>query len=175
MRKYLWLSLFLIFVFMPFIQADVLKKQVLFNDVISELPSFSDVSCKFSQEKYLKNSGVSLLSGGNFYFKKSSGITFETLYPINSIVSYTKNSNRQIGKIIDAISNKNYSFIDKNFKVYFEKKSNLWILVLVPQNNMHASEVLDYIEISGNNTIDSIIVKSLNGDKTKLQFVCPRG
>lgn len=175
MRKTLLLLFLAFFVCVSIVNANVYNNQISFGDVVSKLPDFLDVSCKYTQDKYIQSSGLTLSSGGNFYFKKSEGIFFETLYPIRSVKSYNNNSNRQISRIVEAISNKNYSFIDKNFKVYFENKANIWTFVLAPKNNTSAFEVLDYIKVSGNYAVDNIVIKSLNGDRTELKFVCPRG
>ena len=53
--------------------------------IAKQMPELKDVSCKFTQEKYI---GTAVLkSGGNFQFVKKKGAIFETLYPIKSTVS----------------------------------------------------------------------------------------
>lgn len=81
------------------------------KNIAKNMPSLKDAVCTFTQEKTIGS--TSLKSGGNFKFIKSKGAIFETEYPIKSTVSYTSAQNKQMNEVIMAISNKNYSYLDK--------------------------------------------------------------
>ena len=139
-----------------------------------KIPLFESTSCKFSQEKYMKTAQAHIKSGGNFKFLKDRGVIFETLYPIQSTSTYTKGQNKIVNSIIRAISSKNYSYLEKNFDIYYKGTKDLWILALKPKaSNEMNSEILS-IQIKGtsyNNkgTISQIIIDA-KGTKTTLSF-----
>ena len=148
-----------------------------------KIPLFESTSCKFSQEKYMKTAQAHIKSGGNFKFLKDRGVIFETLYPIQSTstytkgqnkIVYTKGQNKIVNSIIRAISSKNYSYLEKNFDIYYKGTKDLWILALKPKaSNEMNSEILS-IQIKGtsyNNkgTISQIIIDA-KGTKTTLSF-----
>lgn len=139
-----------------------------------KIPQFESTSCKFSQEKYMKTAQAHIKSSGNFKFLKDRGVIFETLYPIQSTATYTKGQNKIVNSIIRAISSKNYSYLEKNFDIYYKGTKDLWILALKPKaSNEMNSEILS-IQIKGtsyNNkgTISQIIIDA-KGTKTTLSF-----
>ena len=111
-------------------------------------------------------------SGGNFQFIKNKGAIFETLYPIRSTVSYTSSQNKQINDIIVAISNKNYSYLDKNFNLYYEKTNGLWTIGLKPKKGSVASSQLHDIIIKGKEDIQNIKISTIKNGVTDISFKC---
>ncbi|MCD7878797.1 MAG: hypothetical protein LUG16_02550 [Candidatus Gastranaerophilales bacterium] len=164
----------LLLIFLLFISGSVNANQndaVKIDSLIKELPEFNSISCKFKQEKQLQNISKPIISGGNFKFTKNEGIVFETTYPIKSEVSYTNKNYKQINEIIKAISSKNYSKIEKEFLIYFEKKDSNWKLTLKPEQNSKTQEVLNSITIEGSEIINKIIIDLKNGNKTTIWFM----
>ena len=109
-----------------FASDDVFNHPSTSKAISSQMPKLKDVSCKFTQEKYI-GSAV-LKSGGNFQFVKNKGAIFETLYPIKSTVSYTSAQNKQMNDVIVAVSNRNYSYLDRNFSLFYKKENNNWTI-----------------------------------------------
>ena len=149
---------------------DVFNHQSTSKEISARMPKLKDTSCKFTQEKYI---GSSILkSGGNFQFIKNKGAIFETLYPIKSKVSYTSAQNKQINDVIIAISNKNYSYLDKNFTLYYKKESDNWIIGLKPQKGSVTASQLNNIIIKGNININNIKINTTKNGITDIHFKC---
>ncbi len=152
------------------------KADSIFNHKISaklaaqNLPEFSDTACRFTQEKAVKNSSageVILKSGGNFKFEKDKGVTFETTYPVKSVASYTTEQNKHVSSIVKALANKNYTYLEKNFDIYYlDEKNNRWELALKPKNDSKAAAALKLISIKGQKVIDNMIIDTQNSKTT---------
>ena len=139
------------------------------TDAIQIAP-FSDVTCKFEQEKSLPNSKQTIKSGGDFQFVLKKGVIFETLYPVKYTTSYTSKENKYVNDIIVGISKKNFSHIEKNFDIFFQKQDEKWVLGLIPKAETPASNQLKNIIIFGEKNIDRIIIDTINNGSTKLKF-----
>ena len=129
------------------------------------------ITCKFRQEKHIKHIEKPLISGGNFEFKKNTGVFFETTYPVQAKTAYTNENCKQINDIVNAISSKKYSGLEREFNFYFEKSNKIWTLGLKPKTNSNTSKILSSITISGNDTIENMIIQQTNGNKTVLWFI----
>ena len=153
-----------------FASEEVFNHPTTSRAISSQMPKLKDVSCKFTQEKYI-GSAV-LKSGGNFQFIKNKGATFETLYPIKSTVSYTSSQNKQMNDVIVAISNKNYSYLDKNFSLFYKKENNSWIIGLKPKKGTVPASQLNNIVIKGSNDINNIKISTIKNGTTDIHFKC---
>ena len=111
-------------------------------------------------------------SGGNFQFTKNKGAIFETLYPIKSTVSYTSAQNKQMNDVIIAISNKNYSYLDKNFSLFYKKENNIWTIGLKPKKGSVTASQLHNIIIKGNTDINNIKIDTIKNGTTDIHFKC---
>ena len=138
---------------------------------MKELPKLESIDCKFKQEKLIKNIQKPLLSNGNFKFVKGEGAYFETVYPVQSTVSYTNKDYKQINDIILAISNKKYSKLDREFDFYFSKNERLWTLSLKPKTESKSAKYLDSLTIEGDEYINKIIILAKDGSKTTQWFI----
>lgn len=138
--------------------------------IARQMPELKDVSCKFTQEKYIGS--TVLKSGGNFQFIKKKGAIFETLYPIKSTVSYTSSQNKQMNDVIVAISNKNYSYLDKNFDLYYKRENADWTVGLKPKKGSVAASQLHDIIIKGRGDIDNIKINTVKNGITDISFRC---
>ena len=151
----------------------VLNHKISAKLAAEKLPEFSDTACRFTQEKSVKNSSageVVLKSGGNFKFEKAKGVTFETTYPLKSTTSYTTEQNRHVSSIVKALANKNYTYLEKNFDIYYLAGSNKsWELALKPKNDSKASAALKLISIKGKKIIDNMVIDTTNS-KTIINY-----
>ncbi len=141
-------------------------------EYISErLPELESVNCKFRQEKTVPASGIILKSSGDFVYEKNKGVTFYTTYPIKSTASYTSKEYKQINSIINAISNKSYSKIEKDFAFYYTGGPDNWALGLMPKQSSPSYNYLKSIEIEGNKKIISkIVILPVDSAKTEIWF-----
>lgn len=146
--------------------ADVYDYPQNLEYISAALPKLSSIKCAFKQEKYLNNIQKPIVSGGDFVFKKDEGVYFYTKYPIQSKVDYTNKNYKQINDIINAISSKKYSKIEKEFKFYYQKKSNSWTMGMKPQKASRTADYISYISISGEDYINKIEIVQTNGNKT---------
>ncbi len=129
----------------------------------SVMPNFESKSCKFSQNKIMTSSSVALKSSGNFKFIKNQGVIFETTCPIHSESSYTASQNKRINNIVKSVVNKNYSYLEKNFDIYYMSNgAGKWMLALRPLQNSPAKEGMKSIQITGETkSNEGIITKML--------------
>ena len=139
------------------------------SEFISQIPEISDINCKFSQTKTFKESGLVLKSSGNFEFKKNKSVTFYTNYPVKTVNSYKVDDYTQINSIINAVSSKSYSKLEKEFEFYFEKQKNYWALGLKPKVKSKAYNYIKSIEIEGQNSISKMTI--INKDETKTEII----
>ena len=139
------------------------------TDAIQIAP-FSDVTCKFEQEKSLPNSNQVIRSGGDFQFVLKKGVIFETQYPVKYTTSYTSKENKYVNDIIVAISKKNFSQIEKTFDVHYMKQNEKWVLGLIPKTDTPAALQLKSIVIFGQKDINRIYINTINNGSTNLKF-----
>ncbi len=140
------------------------------KNIAKNMPSLKDAVCTFTQEKTIGS--TSLKSGGNFKFIKSKGAIFETEYPIKSTVSYTSAQNKQMNDIIMAISNKNYSYLDKNFDLYYMKNNDIWTVGLKPKQDTAPATQIQNIIVNGQTDIKHIKISTMKNGTTDISFKC---
>lgn len=157
-----------------FVMSSVNASEDVFNHKVEtdaiEIAPFSDVTCKFEQEKSLPNSSQVIKSGGDFQFVLKKGVIFETQYPVKYTTSYTSKENKYVNDIIVGISKKNFAHIEKNFDIFFQKQESKWVLGLIPKAETPASTQLKNIIIFGEKDIDRIVIDTINNGSTKLKF-----
>lgn len=156
-----------LFLILAFLITPVFAQSV--SEIAKQIPDFDSISCKFRQEKEF--SGMVVKSSGDFVYEKNKGVTFYTTYPIKSTASYTTKEYRHINNVINAISNKNYSKLEKDFGFDFVKNSDIWTLKLAPKQSSQAYGYLKTLEISGGKTkINKMIILMCDGTKTSIWF-----
>ena len=138
--------------------------------ISQKLPPLKSIACKFTQEKIVPNSNVVLKSGGDFEFIKNKGVIFRTTYPINAISSYKASQNKRVNSILVAISNKNYSGINEEFDLFYEKNNNFWVLGLRPKKASALANQLSSITIKGDININCIVINTKDSGSTKILF-----
>lgn len=157
--------------------ANVFEHETSLDKIAKELPEMNSIKCKFRQEKQISN--MVLKSSGDFTFDKGKGVVFYTTYPVKSTTSYTSREYKQISSVINAISNKSYSRLQKDFKFYYEgagvngvNKSGScnWTLGLIPKQDTPAYNHLKFIEITGQKDIKKIIILTCDKTKTTIWF-----
>lgn len=162
--------LFLFFIFLgtcAVYAEGIFSHKTTAQKVVSVMPEFESKSCKFSQSKIMTSSSAALKSSGNFKFIKNQGVIFETTYPIHSESSYTASQNKKINNIVKSVVNKNYSYLEKNFDIYYiSTGAGKWMLALRPLQNSPAKEGMKSIQITGE-------TKSKQGIITKMLIETP--
>ena len=141
-----------------------------FEYISKNLPQTGSIKCKFYQEKYMKNIAKPLVSSGEFEYKENEGVYFYTLSPVKSTTDYTNKNYKQINEIINAISKKKYSKLEKEFNFYYEGNIKKWMLGLKPKENSDAFNYIVSITLEGSDYINKINIQQTNGNKILLWF-----
>lgn len=168
-KKYLALFILIFFAQISYAEG-TFDSPTTAREVAEKLPQLNSVTCKFTQEKTIRNK--TLKSGGNFKFIKDKGVIFETLYPVKSTSTYTSDSNKQISGIITGIANKDYSYINKNFNLFYISSAANWTFALKPKEKSPAFGQLESITINGTKSINKMIIETTNGVTTEINFYC---
>ena len=151
--------------------ANVFEHEQNLAFISDKLPALESITCKFRQEKVLPPSGAILKSSGDFVYEKNKGVTFYTTYPIKTVSSYTSKEYRQISSIINAISNKSYSKIEKEFRFFYTGEKENWHFGLLPKPDSAAYNYLKSVEIEGNSKkILKITILPVDLTKTTIWF-----
>ncbi len=155
--------LLIFFISLPSFASDLFSNKTSAKYVIENAPSFENAICTFSQNKFMKKSEISLISGGDFEFMKDKGVIFKTTYPIQSDSYYTSDSNKNAASIIKSVANKDYSFLEKNFDIYYLKEENStnWTLGFKPKKGSKIEDNLLSIQIFGNTKDDKGIISKM--------------
>lgn len=169
MTKYILVFVFIIFCSQS-VFANVFNHPQKLSVIATNLPELNNISCKFRQEKTFNNSNVKIYSSGDFNFTKNKGITFHTTYPTDFTTTYNSSEYKQINDIINAISTKSYSKIEKIFQFYFENTNNIWHFGLIPKQNHQCSKYISSIEIQGMQYITKIVITTKNAGTTTIRF-----
>ena len=169
MKKFSFIILLFFIISCP-VLADVYKFPSNFESISKQIPKIHSIKCKFKQEKHLQNISKPLISSGDFEFVENKGVYFHTLYPFESTVDYTNKNYKQINDIINAISAKKYSILEREFYFFYEGNINKWTLVMKPKKNSNAYNYISSITLNGADYINKIIIKQTNGNMTTLWF-----
>jgi len=150
--------------------ADVYNSPTNLENISRYIPKMGSIKCKFKQEKYLKNIEKPLVSSGDFEFAEKNGVYFYTKYPVQSTVDYTNKNYKQINDVVNAVSTKKYSRLEKEFNFYYEGNSDKWTLGMKPKKTSNAYNYVSSITIDGTDYINKINIIQTNGNKTVLWF-----
>lgn len=162
-------AIFLLFFACP-VRADVYNFPSNLENISNKIPEMGSIKCKFRQEKYFKNIEKPIVSTGDFEFIEKKGVYFYTKYPVQSTVDYTNKNYRQINDVINAVSAKKYSRLEKEFNFYYEGNGDKWSLGMKPKKTSNAYDFVLSITIDGSNYIRRISIIQTNGNKTVLWF-----
>ena len=141
------------------------------DGIIKQIPKIGSIKCKFRQEKHLQNISKPLVSSGDFEFTVNKGVHFHTLQPVESTISYTNKNYKQINDVINAISTKKYSKIDREFNFFFEGDFKKWSLGMKPKKQSKSYDYITFITIDGTDYINKISIWQTNGNRTVLWFI----
>ena len=155
--------------------ADIFENRISAREAVSVSPNFENAVCKFSQERLMKTNNITLHSNGNFKFIKDQGVIFETTHPIQSTASYTSTNSKNAASVINAVSDKNFAYLEKNFDIYYtEASTNNWILALKPKANGQLKNELNFVQIFGTTKDETGTITTLIFDtkttKTTINF-----
>ena len=162
--------IFMLFMIPCSVFADINAHKQSLENISKQLPKLESIKCNFKQEKYFKNVQNPVVSVGQFEFIKGYGVSFTTIYPIKSKTDYTNKNYKQINDVINAITSKKYSKIEKEFDFYFEKNSQNIELVIRPKTNSQSADFISSITLFIKDYIQKIEIKQTNGNKTVLWF-----
>lgn len=168
--KRISIIIFSLLFFSQSVLADVYNSPSGLENISKHIPKMGSIKCKFRQEKYLKNIEKPLVSTGDFEFAENKGVYFYTKYPVQSTVDYTNKSYKQINDVVNAVSTKKYSRLEKEFDFFFEGNSDKWSLGMKPKKSSNAYNYISSIKIDGTNYINKISIVQTNGNKTVLWF-----
>ena len=168
MKKFSLIIIFLLLCHPVF--ADVFDYPSSLENIFNQTPKITSIKCKFKQEKYIPNITKPIVSEGDFKFIENEGVTFYTTYPVKSVTDYSNKNYKQINNVINAISSKKYSKLEKEFSFFYTNKSNNWIIGLKPKKNSNAFDYISSITIYGTDYINRVDIKQINGNKTKIWF-----
>lgn len=161
-KNVLFFALLLFATFQNAFASDIFNHPISAEDASKKMPVFGNKTCKFTQNKYLTSSKINLTSGGNFRFIKDKGVNFETTYPIKAQNSYTTADNKQVNSIVKAVVNKNFSYIEKNFDLYYMTiNSSQWIFALKPKAKSPLNKSLKSLHITGENINNTGIITKM--------------
>ena len=161
---------FLLFFSAGFAFGNVYNNPAKLETISKQLPEFGSIKCKFKQEKHLKNISKPVISSGDFEFIKNKGVYFYIKYPIESTVNYTDKNYHQVNDIINAISSKKYSKIEKEFNLYFINNKDEWFIGMKPKKDSAVYTYITSITINGKDYIRQIKISQTNGNETVIWF-----
>ena len=147
----------------------VFSHKISAENAAKKAPVFESACCKFSQQRQMKSTNTILKSGGNFKFIKDKGVVFETTYPIQSTASYTSGQNKIVNRVIKAITNKYYSYLEKNFDIYNMESSTGWVLALKPRADGQLQGEMKSIQIFGTTTNGKGLINKIIIDTTSIK------
>lgn len=134
------------------------------------IPQYKAVSCKFTQNKTIPNTDTVIESGGRFRFNASSGVVFETLYPVVNTTVYATDKDKKLGALIAAIARKDYTYLNNNFELFYIRNGVSWRLALKPKVASKASGIMESIIIAGGKYIDQIDIRTPKSGNMKINF-----
>ncbi len=134
------------------------------------IPQYRAVSCKFTQNKTIPSTQTVIESGGKFRFNASSGVVFETLYPVVNTAVYATDKDKRLGALIAAIARKDYTYLNNNFELFYIRNGVSWRLALKPKVASRASGIMESIIIAGGKYIEQIDIKTPRSGNMKITF-----
>ena len=151
--------------------AQIFDNPAKLENVIGNIPKIKSIKCKFKQEKRLNNISKPIISKGDFEFIENKGVYFNTTYPIESRTDYTNKKYKQINEIIEAVSKKRYSKLEREFDFYYIGNIANWSLGLKPKKNSDSYNFIKSIVIEGKDYINKISIHQINGNSTIIWFI----
>ncbi len=140
------------------------------DEITKNVPKMGSIKCRFTQEKYIKNLEKPLISKGDFEYIENKGVYFYTKYPYQSVTDYTNEKNNQINDIVNAVSSKKYSKLEREFNFEYGGNITSWNLKMTPKENSSARNFIVSVSISGTDYINKINIVQKNGNKTIIWF-----
>jgi len=155
---------------------------------ISQSPEI--LSGQFIQEKYLAELDINLSSSGKFEYKKNKVIQWQTLEPIENLLTMTPQSiisqqGKQTLLDLQADSNPLVSLLSELFfsvltaqwqdlALYFTFTGSIddgcWKIELVPKDATF-TQVINRIELQGDSLLRQLTFYEINGDHTEITFI----
>lgn len=155
----------------------------------SGLADHTVVSGDFKQSRFLQGFSQPLSSSGAFVFWRGYGVYWSMLKPFSSSITYTESKTlywgegrkleniesldlvqRQASQVIIAMLGADIKSLSDKFNVRAEKAVDVgWALTLTPLNPL-VKNVISEIVVHARENINKIVVLSLSGDETHIEF-----
>jgi hypothetical protein len=187
LRRYLLASLLLFSSFM--VSAAITFEQLV---IVSATPDY--LKGGFRQEKYLQALDASLISTGQFEYRRNKFIRWQTLQPIQSELTMTPTSivSQQAGQALLALDSETNPAVavlsDILFSVltaewgklsaYFELQGEFegselegrkWHAMLQP-SDQSVAQFVEQVELRGDSLLRTIVLFEKGGDRTEIHF-----
>ena len=178
----------------PFISgshADTGQTQQLLDSINQRMPAVDHLDGEFTQTKTLTVLPQPLRSSGEFRFDSDSGLRWQVLEPIASLLVFNSKGMTQqqdgntlwaigadqptvmvIGRIISALLVGDWALLDSYFNIDGELFADHWQLQLTPRNSTLQS-LLQRIDLRGQQTVQALTLLEPNGDSTAIDFSIP--
>ena len=154
---------------------------------VSATPDYLQGS--FKQEKYLQALDASLLSTGQFEYRRNNFIRWQTLQPIQSELTMTPTSivSQQAGQALLALDTETnpavavlsdilfsvltaeWEKLSAYFELQGELKGEQWQVMLRP-SDPSVAHFVEQVELRGDSLLRTVVLFEKDGDRTEINF-----
>ncbi len=145
----------------------------------------------FTQEKQLHNFDYPIKSSGRFSISTSQSLQWDVLKPVESSIRLDSegvelSNNRgglssqqrpeaaTIAKVVRALLSMDWHLLEKYFAIFVVTPDKPWTLLLTPKDTL-ISKLITQVAVSGDNTIEQVVITDQRGDITRISLtVDPR-
>ncbi len=149
------------------------------------------MSGAFTQEKQLHNFDYPIKSSGRFSISTSQSLQWDVLKPVESSIRLDSegvelSNNRgglssqqrpeaaTIAKVVRALLSMDWHLLEKYFAILVVTPDKPWTLLLTPKDTL-ISKLITQVAVSGDNTIEQVVITDQRGDITRISLtVDPR-
>lgn len=162
---------------------------ITFQELESRTDSPASLDGEFTQEKYLTSLQTSLSSFGQFSYRRSEAIHWNTTFPIEDELIMTPDSivNKQgseeiirldgssnpvvsvFSEIFFAVLTADWSKLSSYFRLSGDVDEKGWNAVLIPVDES-VKKVVSKVEIQGNQLPLKVVLHESNGNRTTIRF-----
>lgn len=147
-----------------------------------------EVSGSFFQTKRLHNFQFPLESSGNFSIDTDGNLTWDLLEPIQSSITISeteiifsepesastpqKKERPEVGQIVQiirAVFSLDWRSLEQQFSIRVDESAPNWKVTLKPKGGIISTSVV-YIELSGSNTLNRVVIEDVRTDRTTITF-----
>ncbi|MBQ0711642.1 MAG: outer membrane lipoprotein carrier protein LolA [Porticoccus sp.] len=151
-------------------------------EVASRVQAVKSLSGSFKQQRSISVLPLLLLSEGSFEYTRANGMIWQTMAPVESIVTITSSgidvgdgSSQTVGSahvaaaLLGVFSGR-FDLLKEQFTIDAKGDAAEWQLELRPKSALVAEQIVS-ISISGRQAIDTVVVSEANGDTSSISLV----